>query len=415
MKYDIVIVGGGAAGLLAAGSAAESGATVLLLEKMKQTGRKIGISGKGRCNITNSAELTEFITHFGKTGKFLRNSLSNFFSSELIALLQENGVPSVLERGGRYFPKSGKALDIVRALTNWAKTSGATIKTSCAVNSVSQTAGGFQIVTEQEIFTAEKTIITTGGASYPRTGSTGDGYAFAQELGHNIAPILPALVPLTSSDWFIKKLNKLDLKNVTCNLQINGKRKTHCFGEVSFNQTGLSGPTILSLSNEAVLALTHSEQVEIVIDLKSALDHKKLDARLIRDLTTKHKETIESVLYGLLPRKLVPVCLELCQIAPQTSAGTFPAQLRKKLVHWLKNFTVTINGHRSFDEAIITSGGVLLKEVNPNTLESKKVKGLYIAGELLDLQADTGGFNLQAAFSTGWVAGVSAAKNLTRT
>lgn len=412
MKFDIIIIGGGAAGLLAAGSAAESGANVLLLEKMKQTGRKIGISGKGRCNITNSAELSDFITHFGKNGKFLRSSFNTFFSDELIDLLQENGVPTVLERGGRYFPESGKALDIVRALTHWVKSSGATIKTSCPVISINQTEDHFQVTTEQDIFTAEKVIITTGGASYPRTGSTGDGYAFAKSLGHTIRPIQPALVPLTSTDWFIQKLDKLDLRNITCNLHVNGKRKTHFFGEMSFNQTGITGPTVLSISNDAVLALSNQERVEIVIDLKPALDHKKLDARLIRDLTTRHKESIESVLGGLLPRKLVPVCLELCQIAPQTNAGTFPAQLRKKLVHWLKNFTVNIDGHRPFDEAIITSGGVLLKEVNPTTLESRKVKGLYIAGELLDLQADTGGFNLQAAFSTGWLAGRSAAKTI---
>ena len=410
MEYDIIVTGGGAAGLLSAGSSAETGASVLLLEKMKQTGRKIGISGKGRCNITNSAEIAEFTGHFGKNGKFLRSSFSSFFSAEIIELLEEQKVAVTLERGGRYFPKSGKALDVVRALNRWLAENGATVKYNTAVTEVHKTSDGFIVKTDGGDFTASKVIIATGGASYPRTGSTGDGYKLASSFNHKVTPILPALVPLTSQNNFIPKLSGLDLKNVASHLHIDGKRRASEFGELSFNDTGLTGPTILSLSGEAVKALTEKEKVEIILDLKPALDHKKLDARLIRDLTKRHNESIESVLRGLLPKQLISTCLQLCQLAPQTAAGTFPAPLRKKLVHWLKNFVITIDGHRPLDEAIVTAGGVFLKEVNPTTMESRKVDGLFFAGELLDIQANTGGYNLQATFSTGWLAGKSAAK-----
>lgn len=410
-EYDVIVVGGGAAGLLAAGAAAEEGAEVLLVEKMKKTGRKIGISGKGRCNITNDAELPLFLEHFGKNGKFLRQCFSRFFSQEIVDLIERQGVDVTLERGGRYFPTSGKALDIVHALNNWLDALGVHIVRTQAVTSVitDNNHAVLGVRTKDAEFLAPSVILATGGASYPRTGSTGDGYKIAAKLGHTIIPIRPALVPLNCENTSITALAGLDLKNIESSLLVNGKKKASFFGELSFTSSGLSGPTILSLSGLAVDALTQKDKVEINIDLKPALHPQKLDARLIRDLTSHHKETINIVMRGLIPRQLIPICLQQCKIAPQTDAGSCPALLRKQIVHWLKNFTIPISGHRSFSEAIITAGGVNIKEVNPTTLESRKIKGLYIVGELLDLQADTGGYNLQAAFSTGWLAGKSAA------
>lgn len=412
-EYDVIVVGGGAAGLLAAGAAAEEGAEVLLIEKMKKTGRKIGISGKGRCNITNDAELALFIEHFGKNGKFLRQCFSRFFSQDIVDLIEKQGVDVTLERGGRYFPTSGKALDIVRALSKWVDQLGVHIVRTQPVTSIitdNRTAVGVR--TKDNEFLAPSVILATGGASYPRTGSTGDGYKIAAKLGHSVVPIRPALVPLHCDNTSIVALAGLDLKNVETSLIVNGKKKASFFGELSFTSSGLSGPTILSLSSIAVDALTLKDTVEINIDLKPALNIQKLDARLIRDLTTHHKENINIVMRGLVPRQLIPICFQQCKIAAQTSAGSFPTLLRKQIVHWLKNFTIPISGHGSFAEAIITAGGVNIKEVNPTTLESRKIKGLYIVGELLDLQADTGGYNLQAAFSTGWLAGKSAVPQL---
>ena len=409
--YDVIVVGGGAAGLLAAGAAAESGAKVLLFEKMKKTGRKIGISGKGRCNITNNAELTEFMAHFGKNGKFLRGCFSKFFSEDIIELIQKQGIEVTLERGGRYFPTSGKALDIVQALGDWVDKLGVHISRNQPIKEIMTDDHGkiVGVRTKKIEFNAHTVILATGGASYPRTGSTGDGYKFAAQLGHRIIPVRPALVPLNSDSAQFPKLTGLDLKHVEASLLVNGKNKGRYFGDLSFTSFGLSGPTILTLSGLAVDALDQKEQVTVSIDLKPALDIKKLDARIVRDLTSRHSESIELILRGLIPRQLIPICLQQCKIAAQTSAGTFPAVLRKQIVHWLKNFTIEVTGYRSFAEAIITAGGVSIKDVNPTTMESRKIEGLYIAGELLDLQGDTGGYNLQAAFSTGWLAGKSAA------
>lgn len=409
-EFDIIVIGGGAAGLLAAGAAAENGANVALFEKMKQTGRKIGISGKGRCNITNSADLPDFIKHFGKNGKFLRQAFNNFFSQDLISLLEKNGLKVTLERGGRYFPTSGKALDVVRTLDRWVKKQDVTVYQHHAVNHILYEDGkviGVQASNTQ--YSAPKVILATGGKSYPRTGSSGDGYRFLKELGHKIEPLNPALVSLTSEDSITEKLEGLELKNTEVNLLVNKKKHSSLFGDISFLDGNINGPCGISLSSAAIQALHQGADVAISIDLKPALDHQKLDARLIRELTEQHTKNIAVVMRGLLPRQLISPFLGHCQIAARSSAGTFPAAMRKKLVHELKNFTIPVNGHKDYDEAIVTSGGLNLKEINPSTMESRKVSGLYIAGELLDLNGDTGGFNLQAAFSTGWLAGKSAA------
>lgn len=405
---DIIVIGGGAAGLMAAGRAAERGARVVLLEKMGQTGRKIGISGKGRCNLTNSAELSDFLEQFGRNGRFLRQSFQQFFSHDLITFFTDLGLPVTCERGGRIFPQSGRALDVVKVLNSWLEEKSVSIKRSSPVNSllIENNAIKGVIYGGKKLY-SNNVILATGGKSYPRTGSTGDGYSLAAQGGHTIVDLRPALVPLRSKNIDFKGLNGLDLKNIQVRLFIDSKRKGQKFGELSFTHYGLTGPTILTLSGQIVDALKHNQKVSIGIDLKPALDDKKLHARLLRDFEKRGTEPIASVLRGLLPQKMVDYCMQACNIPSDQSVRDFPVKMRRQLVQWFKDFRVDIAGHRSWDEAIITAGGVSLKEINPKTMESKLVKGLHIAGELLDLNGNTGGYNLQAAFSTGFVAGSS--------
>ena len=403
-----IVIGGGAAGLIAAGKAAEKGSKVILLEKMNQTGRKIGISGKGRCNLTNSAGLDDFLPRFGRNGRFLRQCFQQFFSQELITFFENKGLPLVTERGGRVFPESGRALDVVRVLNNWLQTEQVVIKKTTAATAIMVKNGRVSgVVCNGKTLACDNVILATGGKSYPRTGSTGDGYNLAEGLGHSIIPLRPALVPLVSPDPKVHRMAGLELRNVQVRLYLAGKRKGQEFGEVSFTGFGLTGPVILTLSSMIVDALDNKQQVTLSLDLKPALDDKKLNNRLTRDLISRCGEPIDSILRGLLPRQMVPICLEACNVPTDIDTRNFPGKIRKRLVQWLKDFRIEVSGYRSYDEAIITAGGVSLKEINPTTMESKIVKGLFLVGELLDLQADTGGYNLQAAFSTGWVAGAS--------
>lgn len=403
-----IVIGGGAAGLLAAGRAAERGAEVILCEKMGQTGRKIGISGKGRCNLTNCADLNEFMAHFGKNGRFLRQCFQHFFSEDLIDFFKQRKLNLVTERGGRIFPESGRALDVVKVCNDWLTSERVDVRKTAPVTKIIVKNGQVEaVVCGGKNVHCENVVLATGGKSYPRTGSSGDGYKLAEALGHTILPPRPYLVPLVSPDPKVHSMAGLDLRNVQVRLYLDGKRKDQAFGELSFTGFGLTGPIILSLSGQIVDALDQGKKVQISLDLKPALESKKLDDRLIRDLVKRREESIDSILRGLLPRQMVPVCLASCGISPDTAAATFPGKVRKQLVQWLKDFRIEISGYKSFNEAIITAGGVSLKEVDPQTMESKLIKGLFIAGELLDLQADTGGYNMQAAFSTGWLAGSS--------
>ncbi len=393
---------------MAAGMAAQRGSQVILLEKMGQTGRKIGISGKGRCNLTNSAGLDEFMSRFGKNGRFLRQCFQQFFSQQLIAFFESRNLAMVTERGGRVYPESGRALDVVKVLNNWLQAEQVTVKKTSPVSSIlvknCRVSG---VICNGVRLACENVILATGGKSYPRTGSTGDGYSLAESLGHTIIPLRPALVPLVSPDQKVHRMAGLELRNTAVRLYLDGKRKGQEFGELSFTGFGLTGPVILTLSSGIVDALNKGQQVTLSLDLKPALDETKLNNRLIRDLAGRSGEPIESILRGLLPRQMVPICLESCDIPLDIDTKNLPGKMRKRLVQWLKDFRIEISGYRSYDEAIITAGGVSLKEIDPMTMESKIVKGLFLAGELLDLQADTGGYNLQAAFSTGWVAGNS--------
>jgi hypothetical protein len=396
---------------MAAGMAAQRakrGSEVILLEKMSQTGRKIGISGKGRCNLTNIAALDDFLVRFGKNGRFLRQCFQQFFSRELIDFFESRNLPLVTERGGRVFPESGRALDVVKVLNDWLQAERVMVKKTAPASVILAEQGRVNgVVCNGERLACDNVILTTGGKSYPRTGSTGDGYSLAESLGHTIVPLRPALVPLISRDKKVHRMAGLELRNVAVRLYLDGKRKGQEFGELSFTGFGLTGPVILTLSSGIVDALDAGRKVTLSLDLKPALDEKKLDNRLIRDFSSRHGEPIDSILRGLLPRQMVPTCLESCDLPLNIETGNFPAKMRKRLVQWLKDFRIDISGYRSYDEAIITAGGVNLKEIDPMTMESKIVKGLFLAGELLDLQADTGGYNLQAAFSTGWLAGCS--------
>lgn len=411
MKKRIIVAGGGASGLMAAAAAAAEGAEVVLFEKKKTPARKLRISGKGRCNLSNSAELEEFLAHFGRSGRFLRQAFGRFFTPDLVNFFESRGLAVTVERGGRIFPAAGDAPEVVKVLVDTVKNLGVELRTGVPVSDLIITDGSVRgVVAGKRSYHADCVILSMGGTSYPLTGSTGDGYRVAARAGHTIVPVRPALVPLKIDERLTGALAGLELKNINCRLYVDGKRKRQEFGECSFISSGISGPVILTMSLVAVDALRAGKSVKLSLDLKPALDDSKLEARLIRDIETRVKEPMASVLRGLLPRPLVDVCLRVCSIDGRETAANLPAKSRKKLRTWLKDFRIEITGHCGFDEAIVTAGGVKTAEVDPCTMESSVVNDLYITGELLDLQADTGGYNLQAAFSTGWLAGTMAAQ-----
>ncbi len=411
---QLLVVGGGAAGLMAAGQAAVCGASVLVLEKMKRPGRKLCITGKGRCNLTNVAPLTEFLTHFGPSGPFLRQAFHRFFTPELLDFFEERGLVLVTERGGRVFPASGKAPEVLAVFEEWLHQCGVRITTGAPVDNLLIEEGVLVGVSScgGKRIACGGLILATGGASYPATGSSGDGYRLAEQAGHRLVPVRPALVPLVTAGDCAGRMAGLQLRNILVRLFIDNKKREEAFGELAFTDFGLSGPVILTLSGRVVDALRAGQEVTLFLDLKPALDDKKLDARLLRDFETRRTESLASVLRGLLPEEMITVALEQTGMGPDRLAGGIRADERKRLRLWLKNFRLQVTGYRPLAEAIVTAGGVDTAEINPRTMESRLVQGLYFAGELLDLQADTGGYNLQAAFSTGWLAGRSAAARL---
>jgi len=409
-QRKIIVIGGGPAGLIAAGQAAQLGAQVLLLEKMATTGRKLFISGKGRCNITNVAPIQDFIGHFGPTGRVLRQAFHRYFSEDLIDFIHELGIETVTERGGRVFPASGQAGDVVNGLTNWAMRSGAKIWTDAPVLEIITERGSVMgVQTQHTRLDAAAVVIATGGASSPGTGSTGDGYKFAAAAGHTIVPIRPALVPLVTVGETAKTLQGLSLRNVNVTVWVESKKASSAFGEMLFTHFGVSGPIILTLSRGVVDALRANKEASISIDLKPALDDQKLDNRLLRDFKEHGKQQFQTILKGLLPKSMIPVCIDLTGIPADKPGNQISGNERKRLRQWLKGFLLDVKDHRAFNQAIVTAGGVDTKEVYPKSMQSKMVEGLFFAGEVLDIDADTGGYNLQAAFSTGWLAGRSAA------
>ncbi len=410
-KYDVLIIGAGPAGLMAAGKAAESGAKVLVLERMRQPGRKLLITGKGRCNITNMAPMSEFLSKVHPNGKFLKSAFSQFFSGDILELLKEHGLETVTERGDRVFPVTNKAVDVLNALLHWVNQYNVEILYDSRVSELLIHDGkvtGLNVENGDsfKLINAKSVIICTGGKSYPATGSTGDGYKLAQLAGHRIETLHQALVPLETLGETASKLQGLALKNVTASLWVNGKKQAEDFGEMLFTHFGISGPIILTLSRIAVDALRTGASVEISIDLKPALDEQKLDTRLIRDLNENGKKLLENAFKLWLPSSMIPVFFELLSLDPKKECHQVSSKERRKIMLLMKEMRFKISGCRSYKEAVITAGGVSTSEVDSKTMESKLVKNLFFAGEVLDLDADTGGFNLQIAWSTGWVAGL---------
>lgn len=409
MSEKVIVIGAGAAGLMASGVAAENGKDVILIEKNDKPARKVMITGKGRCNVTNNCNLiNDLIGNVPTNGRFLYSAFSRFMPSDTIDFFEDMGVPLKVERGGRVFPVSDKASDIVDALNAFSQDADAkrikgTVKELITDNGAVK---GVRLESGEELF-ADKVIVATGGASYPLTGSTGDGYKLAKQVGHTIVDIKPSLVPLVCHEGFCMDLQGLSLRNVEINVidTESYKEVYRDFGEMLFTHFGISGPLILSASSH--LKDMKERKYEIHIDLKPALSYEQLDKRIQRDFLENTNKNFINALDALLPKKIVPVIVRLTGIKPSTKVNQITKEMRAKLVNILKDLKVTVLRFRPIEEAIITSGGVSTKEIDPKTMESKLCQGLYFAGEVIDVDAYTGGFNLQIAFSTGRLAGES--------
>ena len=405
----VIVIGGGAAGLLAAGTAARRGNDVLVLERNDRPARKLMITGKGRCNVTNNCTLvSDLVANVPTNGRFLFSAFMRFMPNDVMELFESEGVELKIERGNRVFPVSDKAVDIVDALVRWSVKGGAKIEKGrvSALSIADGRVNGVQ-TEDGETYTCDRVIVATGGVSYPLTGSTGDGYTLAKQVGHTIMDPQPALVPLVCHEGFCADLQGLTLKNIEMFVRDNESFKEvyHDFGELLFTHFGVSGPTVLSASCH--LKDMTKGRYSIHIDLKPALSYEKLDERVRRDFTENSNKNFINALDALLPKKLVPVMVRLVGVKPQTKVNQITREQRAKLVNQLKDLTVTVNGFRPIEEAVITRGGVNVKEVDPKTMQSKLCEGLFFAGEVLDVDAYTGGFNLQIAFSTGHLAGES--------
>ncbi len=409
----VVVIGGGAAGLLAGIAAAQNGAETIILEKMRRPGKKILITGKGRCNITNSCDLQEIIKNIPGNGRFLNSALRRFTNQDIVQLLEDNGLPTKVERGGRVFPVSDKAVDVVDTLVKIFKDNGGTLITDCRVKSIEVAGGKVTGVAtaDGQKFAADAVILAAGGSSYPGTGSDGSGVKLAKAAGHTIVPLKPSLVPLESDSPYIADLQGLSLRNIQGTMYADGKKIGAEFGEMLFTHFGVSGPIILSLSKCVADAFAQgAQEVELHIDLKPALDNDKLDARLQRDFVQYSRKQMANGMKDLLPQRLIAPVLDEAFIDEEKFVNQLSRAERQRLVSVLKGFVVPITGTRPLADAIVTAGGVSLKEIDPKTMASKLVAGLFFAGEVMDIDGYTGGYNLQAAFSTGYAAGTFAAQ-----
>ena len=414
---NVIVIGGGPAGIMSAITSAEQGNNVILLEKMDSLGKKLLITGKGRCNITNAADMEEFMQNIPENSKFLYSAFNKFTNKDIIEFMNKHGVATKVERGERVFPVSDSAKSVLEALKNRLKEVNVQIKYNFEVAKIltkDKQVVGIESKSGTKL-SVDKVILATGGKSYPVTGSTGDGYKMSKELGHTITEIKPSLVPLTcnnESKNLCQEMQGLSLKNVAIKIKCDAKVIYEDFGEMLFTHYGLSGPIILSAS--AILVryknienLLNENRIKIIIDLKPALDEEKLDNRILRDFEELKNKQFKNSLEKLLPRKMIEPVIDITGINPDKRINEITKEERKRIVKTLKNFELTISGFRDIDEAIITSGGVTIKEINPKNMESKIIKGLYFAGEIIDIDAFTGGFNLQIAWSTGYTAGLN--------
>lgn len=407
----VIVVGGGAAGMFAAIAAAKNGHQVTLYEKNEKLGKKIFITGKGRCNITNAADMEELFDAVVTNSKFLYSSFYGYTNQNVIDFFEDAGVPVKIERGNRVFPISDHSSDVIRALEREMKKVGVKVCLNTEVKSVEAEKGRFNkvVLKDTTTQTADACIVATGGLSYRSTGSTGDGFRFAESVGHKVTQCFPSLVPMETKEPWICELQGLSLRNVEAKI-LDGKKELYQdFGEMLFTHFGVSGPLIISASSYVGKKFMdkngQKKELTLEIDLKPALTEEQLDQRVLRDFEENHNRQFKNAITKLFPTKLIPVMLELGGIDPEKKVNSIEKEERKQFVHLIKHFRMTLTGLRDYPEAIITKGGVNVKEIDPGTMESKLVKGLYFAGEVLDLDALTGGFNLQIAWSTGYAAG----------
>lgn len=408
-EFSVVVVGAGAAGMMAAGFAAQNGCKVTVIEKNLRVGRKLMITGKGRCNITNHCDVQTFITSVPCNGRFLYSAIHQFSPQDTIDFFEQYGLKTKTERGNRVFPQSDKAMDVVDALHDFMTKAGCKLLHGTVKKIIINDGHAAGVVTEEgKEISADAVIVTCGGMSYPGTGSTGDGYLLAKQAGHTIIPPVPSLVPLVTQEEWCKDLQGLSLRNVSVKLTDNFENQVvyEDFGEMLFTHFGVSGPIILSASSH--MRNRKENSYSLTIDLKPALSFEQLDARLQRDIAKNLNKDFINSLGELLPKKMIPVIVRLSEIPADVKCNQITREMRLNLAKLLKNLVIRVQGFRPIEEAIITSGGVSTTEINPKNMESKLVKGLYFAGEVIDVDGYTGGFNLQIAFSTGWLAGNSA-------
>ena len=405
----VLVIGGGAAGMMAAVAAAGNSAQVLLLEKNEKLGKKLFITGKGRCNITNAADLEDLFSAVVSNPKFLYSSFYSFTNDQVISFFEELGVQTKVERGGRVFPVSDHSSDVIRALEREMDRLGVEIRLRTEVKELiieNSTVKGVLLSSGKKMY-VDAVIAATGGISYPSTGSTGDGYRFAGQCGHKVTELLPSLVPMEVKEWYARELMGLSLRNIEIRVTDGKKKLYQEFGEMLFTHYGVTGPVILSASSIVGKKLKEKE-LTLHIDLKPALTEEQLDKRVLREFEENHNRQFKNAVDSLFPSKLRPIMVELSGIPEEKKVHEITKEERLHFVRLIKDFTMTLSGLRGYKEAIITKGGVSVKEIDPGTMESKLVKGLYFAGEVLDLDAVTGGYNLQIAWSTGYLAGMNA-------
>ncbi len=402
----VAVIGGGPSGIIASGFAGSRGLDVTLFERNDRLGKKLFITGKGRCNVTNNSHISEFFDKVITNHSFLYSSFYSFTNEDIMNLLEKYGVKLKVERGNRVFPVSDKSSDIIKALEKFLKDNKVEVILNTRINNIEYNNGKFTLISENGYEdTFDRLIISTGGKSYPATGSTGDGYRFAKKLGHSIVALKPSLVPMEIEEDWVKSLMGLSLKNVSLKAFVNEKLVHEEFGEMLFSHYGISGPIVLSMSN--VINRYEDQKIKLEIDLKPALSYEKLDERILRDYELFKNKQIKNSLIKLLPQKLIPVIIRLSSIDESKPVNQITKEERRRIVEVIKGMSLTFKKFRPIEEAIVTSGGISTKEIDPSTMESTLVPGLFFTGEVIDVDAVTGGYNLQIAYSTGYLAGMN--------